>query len=221
MGDRAMPFFSSPAQADEIFEDRGRSHVDDIRRPRDAGLENLVGANALAATEALIKEHRDLVHDELAWWGEGILAVPSNRGNREMVELLVRHGARVPQVSKWGREYFFKHYDIALFFLEDGTDPNHLNCHHTTLLHSMAQEGNLQKARLLLDHGADLDPIDEEFRSTPLGLAARWGRREMVTFLLERGADPGKSGAPWAAPIEWARKKGHADIELELRRAGA
>ena len=105
--------------------------------------------------------------------------------------------------------------------MENGMNPNHMTWHHVTLLHDMAQEGDLRKARLLLDHGADINPIDEEYRSTPLGLAARWGQREMVAFLLERGADPNKSGARWARPLAWARKKGHAAIETDLRQAGA
>ena len=48
----------------------------------------------------------------------------------------------------------------------------------------------MPKARLLLDHGADINTIDEEYRSTPLGCAARRGQKEMVELLLERGADP-------------------------------
>jgi ankyrin repeat protein len=96
-----------------------------------------------------------------------------------------------------------------------------MNCHHTTVLHDMAYKGDTRKAALLLDHGADLNAIDEEFRSTPLGLAARWGHRSMVGLLLERGADPNLSGAPWATPLAWARKKGHAGIESDLRQAGA
>ena len=138
-----------------------------------------------------------------------------------MLELLMRYGARVPDMSKWAREYYFKHYEIAEFLLDMGMNPNHINCHGTTLLHSMAQEGNLRKAQLLLDRGATIDAVDEEFRSTPLGLAARWGQREMVGLLLERGADPNLADAPWATPLAWARKKGHTAIELELRRSGA
>jgi ankyrin repeat protein len=85
----------------------------------------------------------------------------------------------------------------------------------------MAFTGDLQKARLLLDHGADIDAVDEEYRSTPLGYAARWGQREMAAFLLERGANVNKSGAPWATPLAWAQKKGYTDIEASLRQAGA
>jgi hypothetical protein len=39
----------------------------------------------------------------------------------------------------------------------------------------------------------------------------------MVTLLLNRGADPNKAGAAWAMPLTWAIKKGHAEIEADLR----
>ncbi|UVI29291.1 ankyrin repeat domain-containing protein [Paenibacillus spongiae] len=183
--------------------------------------QRLVSDNALADVERLLIEHPELSRQASAFWGEGILSEPANQGNREMLELLLRHDARVPDVSKWGRYYYFKHDEISALLLQNGMNPNHMNWHHVTLLHDMAQEGDLRKARLLLDYGADINAVDEEYRSTPLGFAARWGQREMVALLLARGADPNKSGAPWATPLAWAQKKGHSDIEADLRRAGA
>ena len=138
-----------------------------------------------------------------------------------MIELLMRYGARVPDVSKWAPEYYFKHYDIAAFLIANGMNPNHMSWQHVTLLHDMAQRSNIPKARLLLDHGAAIDPVDEEYRSTPLGLAARWGHRKMVAFLLERGADPEKAGAPWGTPLAWARKKGFSEIANDLSLGGS
>jgi len=132
--------------------------------------------------------------------------------------MLIRHGARVPTVSKWGRCYYFKHTDTAAFLLRHGMDPNHMNWHYTTLLHHVASDGDIPKASLLLDHGATIDAIDEEYRSTPLGMAARWGRHEMVAFLLERGADRDAAGDPWATPLAWATRKGHHDIAAMLAR---
>lgn len=189
---------------------------DDVNR-----LEQLVGANALSAVEKLLERQPQLVHYELACWAEGILSMPANRAFRQMLELLLRLGACVPDVAKWGRAYYFKHYDIAAFLLERGMNPNHVNWHRTTLLHDMAWEGDVRKAVLLLDHGADIDAIDDEFRSTPLGIAARWGRREVVKLLVDRGADPNRAGASWATPLAWAVKKGHSDIAAVLRSAGA
>jgi ankyrin repeat protein len=183
--------------------------------------QELVDKNRHAEVQQLLEERPELARDELAFWGEGILAMPAKDGDRPMLELLMSFGARVPDLSKWGARYYFKHYETALFLLEHGMNPNHMNWRGFTLLHDMAFTGDIQKAGLLLDHGADIHAIDEDYQSTPLGYAAHWGNREMAVFLLKRGADANQSGAPWATPLAWARRKGHADIEADLRRAGA
>jgi hypothetical protein len=214
-----LEFYGRTADPDRLGEEGGEiDYGADEERRR---FQKLVNINALVEVEALLDKRPELARNEFAFWSEGVLMMPANRGNRKMLELLMRYGARVPDVTKWGRAYYFKRYEIATFLMSAGMNPNHMNCHRTTLLHDMAQEGDLQKARLLLDGGAVLDAVDEEFRSTPLGLAARWGHRHMVRFLLERGADPNLSGAPWATPLAWAQKKGHTRIERELREAGA
>jgi len=136
-----------------------------------------------------------------------------------MVDLLLRLGARVPTVTKWGPNYYFKHYEMAAYLLRRGMDANHMNWHRFTVLHHVSAEGDVAKAQLLLDHGAAIDALDEEYRSTPLGMAARWGRKEMIELLLERGADPNLAGDPWATPLAWARKKGHGEIEPVLIRS--
>ena len=156
-------------------------------------LETLIGDNALEEVEKLLQRRAELGQDSLAFWGEGILSGPANSGNREMIELLMRYGARVPDVSKWAPYYYFKHMEIAALLLEQGMNPNHMNWHQFTLLHHMAAKGELAKARLLLDHGAAIDALDEEYRSTPLGCAARRGQKEMVELLLARGADPNRA----------------------------
>jgi ankyrin repeat protein len=109
---------------------------------------------------------------------------------------------------------------MAAYLLERGMDPNHMNWHRFTILHHVSAEGDVAKAKLLLDHGAAIDAVDEEYRSTPLGIAARWGRLDVVTLLLARGANPDASGATWSTPLAWARRNGHPAIEAELRRAG-
>jgi ankyrin repeat protein len=179
----------------------------------------LIDAGKLDEAEQRLRTHPECLDDEEAGWGDGILAGPAHDGRDDMIAMLMRLGARVPLVSKWAPYYYFKHETTAAFLLEHGMDPNHMNWHRFTLLHHMAAEGEVAKARLLLDHGADIDAIDDEYRSTPLGVAARRGQEALVALLLERGADPAAAGAPWALPLAWAEKKGHQRIADSLRAA--
>jgi len=184
-----------------------------------ADAKRLVDQGKLDEAERLLRANREWVDNVNMGWGDGILAGPARDGRVDIIEMLMRLGARVPLVSKWAPYYYFKHEKTAAYLLEHGMDPNHMNWHRFTLLHHMAADGELAKARLLVDHGADIDAIDDEYRSTPLGIAARWGRRELVSFLLDAGADPTLAGATWATPIAWAERKGHQMIADQLRAA--
>jgi len=98
-----------------------------------------------------------------------------------------------------------------------------------TILHSVSgsrehvtPDERVAFATMLLDAGARLDVRDQLLKSTPLGWACRWGREELVTLFLNRGAGPAEPDAEaWATPLAWARKKGHVRIEAALRQAGA
>lgn len=171
-----------------------------------------VGDGDQALVRQLLDADPTLVDDPDAAWGEGILAGPSNGADLGMVELLLDRGARVPSLAKWGPEYYGKHVAVLRRLLERGMDPDHGNWHRTRLLHHAAARGAVEKVALLLEHGATLDAIDDEYRSTPLGFAARWGQVEVARLLLTRGADRELAGAAWATPRAWAGRRGHASI---------
>ena len=177
--------------------------------------QNHVGDNDLDKVRQMLDSNHPMFGDQ-SFWFEGILSVPANNVNMEMLELLLSYGAKVPKVSKWGRSYYFKHYEVAKYLLEKGMGANHMNWHHTTLLHDMAHEGDIDKASLLIDFGANINSLDEEYRSTPLGIASRAGNTKMVLFLLESGANPNTAGAKWSTPLSWSRIKGHEEIEQTL-----
>ncbi|MGH7679107.1 MAG: ankyrin repeat domain-containing protein [Gemmatimonadaceae bacterium] len=196
-----------------------RAHGGRERNPEHPELQELFKKRDFVSLERKLRERPDILQS--GSWDEGVLAGPARDADHEVIDVLLRVGARVPPVSKWGPFYYFKHERTAALLLQRGMDPNHMNWHRFTLLHHMAAEGELAKARLLLDHGADIDAIDEEYCSTPLGVAARRGQLGAVKLLLERGADVNASGAPWATPLRWARRRKHEEIVAALVAAGA
>ncbi|MGZ5494988.1 MAG: ankyrin repeat domain-containing protein [Thermoanaerobaculia bacterium] len=59
-----------------------------------------------------------------------------------------------------------------------------------TALHMAAFAGNVPNARLLLDHGADVNErAKTKFRNTPLLVAMLTGQYDVAKLLLDRGAD--------------------------------
>jgi uncharacterized protein len=183
--------------------------------------EKAVDQEDISKTEKILKAHPEFALDETYFWGEGILTFAAKENNRSMIDLLMIYGAKPPAILKWAQFYYFERLDGGTYMMEKGMSPNTMSWHRVTLLHDMAQKGDIDKAALLIKHGADINAVDEEYRSTPLAMAAHWGQTKMVEYLLDRGADPNKAGAIWATPVSWSRKKEFADIEKLLLDAGA
>jgi Ankyrin repeats (3 copies) len=113
---------------------------------------------------------------------------------------------------------------MAELLFANGMDPNRPNWLLIRPLHHFAEHGDLESAALFLEHGADLNAIEEEHESTPLGWAARSGQLRMVEFLLRRGARNSLQNQPaWALPAAWAAFHGHneiVDLLTEYERSG-
>lgn len=167
---------------------------------------------------------------ELLW---GALESPSP----EIVELVLRHVDWREDDPRWygilenglylGPESDRARHLEAFRLVMERSNPNVRSVHGTTLLHEIAaSRGGLTAsdriayAMLVLNRGARLDIRDVLLESTPLGWACRWGRLEMVTLLLEHGADPIEADAkPWASPLAWAKKTRRHDVATLLENA--
>ncbi|RYE14200.1 MAG: ankyrin repeat domain-containing protein [Sphingobacteriales bacterium] len=125
--------------------------------------EKAVDEADLQKTALILKQHPEFAKDETYFWSEGILAFAAKENNRPMIDLLMSYGATVPSLLKWAQFYYLEHDDGAAYILDKGMNSNTTNWHQVSLLHDMAQKGNIYKAGLLLKYGANIDAVDEEY----------------------------------------------------------
>jgi ankyrin repeat protein len=91
-----------------------------------------------------------------------------------------------------------------------------------TPLHLAVFFGAAGSARILLDHGADVEAVaDNESRVRPLHSAVAGGHAEIVEMLLERGADPNATQRGGFTPLHAARQRDDRAMIDALLTAGA
>jgi uncharacterized protein len=144
------------------------------------------------------------------------LSNAASEGNEAFVRLLLQHqpglASRVAVAGKTP--------EITRLLFAHGMNPSRPNWLHVTPLHQYAAAGDLVKARLFIEHGADLHARDEDLGSTPLAWAAKFGKKSMVELLLRSGARPVHPDDPaWATPRAWATRRGHDEIAEVLHKA--
>jgi ankyrin repeat protein len=120
-------------------------------------------------------------------------------------------------VASRGPQEAVKTKELRDFLFGQGMNPNHRSWLGITPLHKFAGNNDLENAASFIEHGADVNAVDEENSTTPLGYAAKHGHREMVEFLLEEGANPDLPAEhAWARPHAWAERRGHAEVAALL-----
>lgn len=77
-----------------------------------------------------------------------------------------------------------------------------------------ARNGTVEVARLVLEHGLDVNAVGDDVstRDLPLFGAAEKGNRAMVEFLLERGADPLAANGAGTTALMGAAKAGDPEL---------
>jgi len=82
---------------------------------------------------------------------------------------------------------------------------------NSTPLHRASQEGHVEVARVLIEHGADMT-VQDERGSTPLHDASRTGHKELAQFLLEHGADVTAQDKDGSTPLHQASGSGRMKL---------
>ena len=106
-------------------------------------------------------------------------------GHIDVARLLLEHGFDVNGLDRCCRTplHIASQQGHTSFLLERGVDVNAKDKSCSTALHLALQERRgVELARLLLEHGADVEVVDDRGR-TPLEVAS-WQQRDEITTLL-------------------------------------
>ena len=133
-----------------------------------------------------------------------------------LVHMLLNAGVRVPPVLTGCQTYLWHDLDLCELLLKHDMDPNLPNWQSVRPLHHMAVKNQVDGAKLMIEYGADPSLIDEEYRTTPLGWAAKYGSTKYAKYLLEqfpnRSLHEPSNMPDWARPLAWAKRRSHQEI---------
>ena len=161
----------------------------------DSPLADAARRDDVSAVRALLQQGADVN----AAQGDGMTALhwASERGNTEMVELLLHAGASVHAITRIGGYTPLHlasrvgHAPVVGALLEAGSDSKAATkSGGATALHFAAESGDVATVTTLLEHGADPNSRETEWGQTPLIFAAAHNRADVIRLLIERGADP-------------------------------
>jgi ankyrin repeat protein len=144
--------------------------------------------------------------------GYTVLMEAAEQGDRELVDLLLKHGANVKSTNRLGWTALHNgamngNTGIVADLIAAGANANAKeNFHGTIPLHWAAASGNREVVKLLLAHGADPNVKETFTGATPLIWAAASGRSPVsaIKFLVDHGADRNATDINGLSAQDWA-----------------
>ena len=197
-------------------------------------------ANDATLLEQVLERHPELksrLNDPIpgSAFGTTLLMIAVQRGNKEMVDVLLRAGADIKARSHWWAGSFGvldDDHGLASFLIERGAIVDahaaarlgmfdklkELVVADPQVVHTRGGDGqtplhftkSVKVADFLLDHGANIDALDIDHESTPAQYMIR-DRQEIARHLVARGCKTDILMAAALGDIELVRKQLDAD----------
>jgi len=159
-------------------------------------------------------------------WRPLLLSI--ERGYTHVAEELIRRGADVNAANHFGWTPLHSasangQLEILELLIEHEADVN-TRQFPDTVLHWAAIKGQAEAAALLIQHGALIDQMNMN-GAMPLHLAISYSHKNVITVLLDNGADPNVVATNGFTPLitayKWPGVKDREGIALLLRLYGA
>ncbi len=157
--------------------------------------------------------------------GVPALVLAVGRGNSELVEMLLKDGAD-PNSAGDGKTAPLQ---AALMqgsnpretklLLDAGADPNIADSMGITPLMRVSQFGDLPSVQVMAEKGADVNAVDTVLKRSVLHYAALSGNTEVVSYLLDHGANAKARDGDGSTPLQVAVASSRPPLsEEELRK---
>jgi len=193
-------------------------------------LHNAIKNNEAEKVEKMIGEGTDPGYQ---FSGKNALHVACQSGSSEMVKLILDAGVEVNERTEEGEGMTPLQYaifkssvpaEVIRILLDHGAKvnakgPNGAMPIHFAILRSGDETESLKIAKILIEHGAELDPEKEE-NSTALR-ASMHNRADMLELVLKNGAEPNKHSKDMKYPIHYAVYNGDLKSVKLLKEYGA
>lgn len=174
-----------------------------------------VESGDLAALKAILAQTPGEVNTKDAT-NNSPLHLASVEGHKEVVEILIAHGADVnigdnenspPIVNAALRN----HIEIVRLLLDNGASASLVDNNEMAPLHFACMGGNPEIVRMLIEKGADVNSHNTQ-GLTPLIYASYRGKLEAIKLLMEKGADPNMTSAEGVTNLHGAANFGSVEI---------
>ncbi|XP_064789281.1 cyclin-dependent kinase 4 inhibitor C-like [Oncorhynchus masou masou] len=149
------------------------------------------------------------------------LSSASARGDLAEVEMLLQNGADVNANNVFGRTPLqvmkLGNPAIAEALLRANANPNvRDHVRGLTITHDAARDGYVDTLRVLIDHGADVNLLDND-GNLPLHLAAREGYLDVVQLLVGCTKDAARHNSGGHTPYDLATMNNRVSIALYIQ----
>jgi ankyrin len=144
------------------------------------------------------------------------LHLATHKRNPRMMQLLLMHKANPNAAERLGQTpiFFAARQDAIDVLLEAQADPLHLNKKGQSALHLAARCGHFEAVAFMTEHESMASFIDmqDELGRTPLHHAAISGYQDVVSRLMDVGADPRIKTNKGATAMSLADGAKHMDV---------